>query len=85
MVSRGLVQFTEEDFAIESSYRMRIVIKPKTSSKNAIIRYFYALISFLLKNETHREGIFSELLKLLLLLYVFFRKTPRKNQILKKD
>lgn len=28
---------------------MRNVVKPKTSSKNAIIRYFYALISFLLK------------------------------------
>ncbi|AAM05419.1 ISH3 family transposase [Methanosarcina acetivorans] len=37
-------------FAIESSYRMRNVVKPKTSSKNASIRYFYALISFLLKN-----------------------------------
>lgn len=37
-------------FAIESSYRMRNVVKPKTSSKNATIRYFYALISFLLKN-----------------------------------
>jgi putative transposase len=34
----------------ESSYRMRSVVKPKTSSKNAAIRYFYALISFLLKN-----------------------------------
>lgn len=29
---------------------MRNVVKPKTSSKNAIIRYFYALISFLLNN-----------------------------------
>ena len=37
-------------FAIESSYRMRNVVKPGTSSKDAIIRYFYALISFLLKN-----------------------------------
>ena len=37
-------------FAIESSYRMRNVVKPKTSSKNADIRYFYTLISFLLKN-----------------------------------
>ena len=37
-------------FAIESSYRMRNVVKPKTSSKNANIRYFYTLISFLLKN-----------------------------------
>ncbi len=37
-------------FAIESSYRMRNQVKPKTSSKNATIRYFYALISFLMKN-----------------------------------
>ena len=37
-------------FAIESSYRMRNQVKPKTSSKNATTRYFYALISFLLKN-----------------------------------
>ena len=37
-------------FAIESSYRMRNQVKPKTSSKSATIRYFYALISFLLKN-----------------------------------
>ena len=37
-------------FAIESSYRMRNVVRPKTSSKNATIRYFYALASFLLKN-----------------------------------
>jgi len=37
-------------FAIESSYRMRNIVKPRTSSKNAIIRYFYTLISFLLKN-----------------------------------
>jgi putative transposase len=37
-------------FAIESSYRMRNVVKPRTSSKNAEIRYFYSLISFLLNN-----------------------------------
>jgi IS4 transposase len=37
-------------FAIESSYRMRNIVKPKTTSKNATIRYFYTLISFLLKN-----------------------------------
>ena len=37
-------------FAIESSYRMRNIVKPKTSTKNAEIRYFYTLISFLLKN-----------------------------------
>ena len=32
-------------FAIESSYRMRNIVKPKTSTKNAEIRYFYALVS----------------------------------------
>lgn len=37
-------------FAIESSYRMRNVVRPKTSSKNTTIGYFYALVSFLLKN-----------------------------------
>ena len=36
-------------FAIELSYRMRNIVKPKTSSKSDGIRYFYALISFLLK------------------------------------
>jgi IS4 transposase len=34
----------------ESSYRMRNIVKPKTSSKNAHLRYFYTLISFRLKN-----------------------------------
>ena len=37
-------------FAIESSYRIRNQVKPNTSTKNVFIRYFYALISFLLKN-----------------------------------
>ena len=37
-------------FAFESSYRRRNLVKPKTSSKNPTIRYFYALVSFLLKN-----------------------------------
>ncbi len=37
-------------FAIESSYRIRNQVKPNTSTKNVIIRYFYALISFLMKH-----------------------------------
>jgi len=37
-------------FAIEASYRMRNLVRPRTSSKNATVRYFYALIAFLLKN-----------------------------------
>jgi putative transposase len=37
-------------FSIESSYRMRNLVKPKTSTKDPVIRYLYAIISFLLKN-----------------------------------
>ncbi len=37
-------------FAIESSYRMSNIVKPGTSTKSATFRYFFALISFLLKN-----------------------------------
>lgn len=37
-------------FSIESSYRMRNQVKPKTSSRNPVLRYLFALISFLLKN-----------------------------------
>jgi putative transposase len=32
-------------FTIELSYRMTNIVKPKTSSKNTNIRYFYTLIS----------------------------------------
>jgi len=37
-------------FSIESSYRMRNLAKPRTTSRNPVIRYLYAIISFLLKN-----------------------------------
>jgi putative transposase len=37
-------------FAIESSYRMRNIVKAKTSSRNVAIRYLLTIISFLLKN-----------------------------------
>jgi len=37
-------------FSIESSYRMRNQVKPRTSTKNPVIRYLYAITSFLLKN-----------------------------------
>jgi putative transposase len=37
-------------FAIEASYRMRNRSKPKTSSKSVKLRYFYAIVSMLLKN-----------------------------------
>ena len=37
-------------FAIESSYRMRNLVKPRTSTRNPVIRYLFAIISFLLRN-----------------------------------
>ncbi len=37
-------------FAIEASYRIRNSVKCKTSSKNVVIRYLYAVIALLLKN-----------------------------------
>ena len=37
-------------FAIESSYRMRNKVKPRTSTRNPVIRYLFAIISFLLRN-----------------------------------
>lgn len=38
-------------FAIESSYRMRNIVKPRTSTRDVTFRYFFALVSFLLRNE----------------------------------
>jgi len=37
-------------FAIESSYRMRNIVRPRTSTRNVTIRYFFTLISFLVRN-----------------------------------
>ncbi len=37
-------------FAIESSYRMRNQVKPRTSTRNPVIRYLFAIIAFLLRN-----------------------------------
>jgi len=40
----------EKRFAIESSYRMRNCVRPRTTTKNPAIRYVLALVSMLLKN-----------------------------------
>ena len=37
-------------FSIESSYRMRNTTKAKTTTKDPVIRFFYALIAFLYQN-----------------------------------
>lgn len=47
---RQVHQTYRSRFSIESSYRMRNQVKHRTSTKNPIIRYLYAIISFLLKN-----------------------------------
>lgn len=40
----------EKRFAIESSYRMRNRVRPRTTTRNPTIRYVLALVSMLLKN-----------------------------------
>lgn len=40
----------EKRFSIESSYRMRNIVRARTTTKNPTIRYLMALISMLLKN-----------------------------------
>ncbi len=47
---RRVHDFYKSRFSIESSYRMRNQVKPRTSTRNPVIRYFYAIVSFLLKN-----------------------------------
>jgi putative transposase len=37
-------------FAIESNYRLRNTTKPKTSSNDGVLRYFYTLVSFMMQN-----------------------------------
>ena len=37
-------------FGVEASYRMRNIVRPRTSSRNPTLRYLYALVSLLLKN-----------------------------------
>jgi len=37
-------------FSIESSYRMRNTVRPKTATRKPAVRYFFTLVSFLLKN-----------------------------------
>ena len=47
---RRVHQTYRSRFSIESSYWMRNQVKTRTSTKNPVIRYLYAIISFLLKN-----------------------------------
>ena len=37
-------------FSIEATYRIRNDVKPRTSTRNPVIRYLFALISFVIEN-----------------------------------
>jgi putative transposase len=47
---RRVYLISKNRFAIESTYRIRNVVRTKTSFRNVVIRYFLTIISFLLKN-----------------------------------
>jgi putative transposase len=47
---RRVYRVYKNRFAIESSYRIRNVVKAKTSSRNVVLRYLLTIISLLLKN-----------------------------------
>jgi putative transposase len=47
---RKVYSVYKKRFAIESSYRIRNIVKGKTSSRNVTIRYLLTIIAFLLKN-----------------------------------
>ena len=47
---RRVYRIYKNRFTIESSYRMRNIVKAKTSSRNVVIRYLLTIILFLLKN-----------------------------------
>ena len=47
---RRVYRVYKNRFAIESSYRIRNIVKAKTSARNVVLRYLLTIISFLLKN-----------------------------------
>jgi len=47
---RNIREIYRHRFAIESTYRLRNTTRPKTSTKDPKIRFFYALISFIIQN-----------------------------------
>jgi putative transposase len=47
---RNVREIYRHRFAIESTYRLRNSVRPKTSTKDEKIRYFYTLLSFIIQN-----------------------------------
>ncbi len=70
---RRVYRVYKNRFAIESSYRMRNIVKAKTSSRNVMLRYLLTLISFLLKNIW------------VSLQWIFFSKVQRGPRTIDED
>jgi putative transposase len=47
---RRVHQVYKNRFAIESSYRIRNIVKAKTSSRNVVLRFLLTIVSFFLRN-----------------------------------
>jgi len=47
---RFIRKIYQHRFAIESTYRLRNITKPKTSSKDPVLRYYYTLVAFICQN-----------------------------------
>lgn len=70
---RRVYQVYKNRFAIESSYRIRNIVKAKTSSRNVVLRYLLTIISFLLKNIW------------MALQWMFFSKVQRGPRTIDED
>jgi putative transposase len=70
---RRVYRVYKNRFAIESSYRIRNIVKARTSTRNVVIRYLLTIISFLLKNIW------------VSLQWVFFSKVQRGPRTIDED
>ena len=70
---RRVYQVYKNRFAIESSYRIRNIVRAKTSSRNVVLRYLLTIISFLLKNIW------------VSLQWIFFSKVQRGPRTIDED
>ena len=56
-INTRYIRPTRSRFSIEPYYWMRKRVKPRTSTKNPVIWYLYAIISYLLKNVWDRSAL----------------------------
>jgi len=70
---RRVYRVYKNRFAIESSYRIRNIVRAKTSSRSVVLRYLLTIISFLLKNIW------------VSLQWIFFAKVQRGPRTIDED